>query len=173
MDLAVASLVCLLSNADDPPFCYAERGSLKFNDGANSAPCAIVDVCLCMGALPPSSPPSPPVAPPPSPPPAPPGALIHVTEGADKCQTFMSSANSGPLVGAHCVWDGHGDHGTNERCTMTLTYDAILTATQYEVVRKNEPVTAQCACARLGPIIKAPARMVLPSALRDSPFDVL
>ena len=32
----------------DPPFCYFERGSLKFNNlGTNTGPCTTADQCLC------------------------------------------------------------------------------------------------------------------------------
>ena len=32
----------------DPPFCYFERGSLKFNEhGTNTGPCTAYDQCLC------------------------------------------------------------------------------------------------------------------------------
>lgn len=58
----------------DPPFCYFEQGSLKFNIyGANSGSCTNNDQCLCTNqynagaSLPPPSP-SPPPPPSPSPP---------------------------------------------------------------------------------------------------------
>ena len=32
----------------DPPFCYMEDGSLKFNNlGTNTGPCSTNDICLC------------------------------------------------------------------------------------------------------------------------------
>merc|ERR1711907_385576 len=36
----------------DPPYCYLEAGSLKFNpDGANSGPCHSWDKCICGGGV--------------------------------------------------------------------------------------------------------------------------
>ena len=34
----------------DPPFCYYEGGSLKFNSGNNRGSCSNVDQCLCVGS---------------------------------------------------------------------------------------------------------------------------
>lgn len=66
----------------DPPFCYFESGILKYNAGANYGSCTSVDMCLCVGSMPPP-PPSPTPPPPPSlppvpdpPPPAPPPLAV-------------------------------------------------------------------------------------------------
>jgi len=50
----------------DPPYCYYEFGSLKFNVGTNTGPCTSVDQCLCLGPGPPTppTPPAPPLYPP-------------------------------------------------------------------------------------------------------------
>ena len=33
----------------DPPWCYYEDGSLKFNAGSNTGICTLGDICLCKG----------------------------------------------------------------------------------------------------------------------------
>eukprot|EP00413_Alexandrium_margalefii_P047934 CAMPEP_0204586642 /NCGR_PEP_ID=MMETSP0661-20131031/47609_1 /ASSEMBLY_ACC=CAM_ASM_000606 /TAXON_ID=109239 /ORGANISM="Alexandrium margalefi, Strain AMGDE01CS-322" /LENGTH=788 /DNA_ID=CAMNT_0051596297 /DNA_START=52 /DNA_END=2419 /DNA_ORIENTATION=- len=56
----------------DPPYCYFEGNSLKFNGGKNTGPCSQSDNCLC-DLVAPSPTPAPPVAAPtPVPPTAPP-----------------------------------------------------------------------------------------------------
>ena len=78
----------------DPPFCYYEANTLKFNTrGSNTGTCSIYDQCLCMRVVsppppspappPPPSPPTPPppvgyIAPPSMPPPVPDGWLFSV-----------------------------------------------------------------------------------------------
>ena len=64
----------------DPPYCYFERGALKYNDGANSGRCTRYDQCLCIGLAPSPPPPPTPRPPPwwwrpPFPSPPPPAAL--------------------------------------------------------------------------------------------------
>ena len=48
----------------DPPYCYYEGSSLKFNNGMlfgapNQGSCSTYDRCLCVGFLSPSAPPPP------------------------------------------------------------------------------------------------------------------
>ena len=116
----------------DPPFCYYEANSLKFNHGANTGPCTALDECLCRGAASPSTPPMPPTPPPPLIPPADLEQLLHVQSGSVFCQAVPAPA-TGPLAGSQCVGDGAGNHGSNERCTILVLRDSLLTAAHYEV----------------------------------------
>ena len=46
----------------DPPYCYFESNSLKFNAGANTGSCTSIDQCVCStSAAPPSPPPAAPI----------------------------------------------------------------------------------------------------------------
>ena len=114
----------------DPAWCYYESGSLKFNDGSNTGPCTNYDTCLCRGPDSPSPPPSPPTPPPPSPAPVPPigvNQILVVTSGHQYCGPMTSPA-AGPYAGAECIGDGIGNHGNNERCEISVRFNAILTA---------------------------------------------
>lgn len=101
----------------DPPWCYYEGGSLKFNTGTNQGGCAVRDTCLCLGA----APPPPPTLPPP--PVAPPGTLMLLLSGAPDCA----------ITNGTCFTDGAGRHGNNERCSVQLLDNVAVTATQYSV----------------------------------------
>jgi hypothetical protein len=115
----------------DPPWCYYESNSLKFNPGLNTGPCTAFDRCLCHGIPPPSTPP---------PPPPPRGTAIEVTAGAQWC-TLTSHTAEYPDAD-QCVTDGIGvDHGNNERCTMLVNQAAILFAPVFETENRFDYIT--------------------------------
>ena len=120
--------------AFDPPFCYFESNTLKFNvDGSNSGVCTNDDICLCSGEQ------SPALPPPPAPPTAPLGSIFTITSGNAFCEYTSFSPS---YLGAYdCITDGAGDYGTNEDCTATVNVDATLVAVQYEIESGYDFVT--------------------------------
>ena len=65
----------------DPPYCYFEGGSLKFNNGTNTGPCKSSDTCVCIAKL------------------AAPVKLVNVRVGTNLAGT---AALPNKLVGIHC-----------------------------------------------------------------------
>ena len=81
------------------------------------------DVHVSVRQDPPSSPPSsPPLAPPPPPPGLPPAQPWQIVSGASYCQLTQNGA---------CVHDGAGNHGNNERCTVTALVPLFASATLF------------------------------------------
>lgn len=129
---------CARAHADDPPWCYFEQGSLKFNPGGtNVGPCTLYDECLCLGSAPPSAPPLPPSPPPPT---VPPQRLertsILVTSGHTFCH---ETAGTGAFADATCIWDGRDRYDAHERCEITALVAVQVTATFYHVECAQPP----------------------------------
>jgi len=81
---------------------------------------------------------------PPSPPPRPPhgpalcGQLFCVIEGQEFCRP--TNHTNFPDMG-ECVWDGPGDHGSGEECTIELTAPANITAVFYDIESDYDYIT--------------------------------
>ena len=55
--------------------------------------------------------------------------ILVETSGQHYCVPMTSPA-AGPYAGAECIGDGIGNHGNNERCEISVRFNAILTAVE-------------------------------------------
>ena len=113
-------------SSTDPPWCYFEKGELKFNaGGTNTGGCSITDKCICTGQQSPAPPPPPP-------PPLPPlTSAFTIKSGGVYCQLTSSPPRFTSEL--DCITDGPGYHGNNEACEIEIERDIRLVSVEFAV----------------------------------------